>query len=143
MVSALVLFWILVLAVRDVDTVDQTLAYGRVMRVGTPVVMAGVVGTILFGVWLAVALDRYRLWDGWIVAALLLWALGTWAGMRADAEYRRPVVRAEELRAAAHQEGQPGELRALNRSPAGFRMHTISSVAVILVLVDMIWKPGA
>ena len=45
-------------------------------RVGTALVMIGISGTIVFGVWLAISLDRYQLWDGWIIAALVLWAVG-------------------------------------------------------------------
>ncbi len=140
LVGAMVLFWILVVAMRNVDTVDETLAFGRVTRVGTAFVMAGVAGTIVFGIWLAISLAAYQVWDGWILAAIVLWAIGTGTGMRSDAEYRKAMTRAEELRSSG-QEGQPGELRALNRSPAGLRMHTISSVAVALILLDMIWKP--
>jgi hypothetical protein len=142
MVSAIVLFWILIVAMRDIDTVEETIAFGRVAKVGNPVVIAGVVGTILFGLWLAISLDHYAVWDGWILGALVLWAIGSGTGARAGTEYRRAFTRAEELRTAG-QEGQPGELRALNRSRAGLRMHTISSIAILLILVDMIWKPGA
>lgn len=142
LVSAMVLFWILIVAIRDIDTVDETLAYGRVARVGNPVVIAGVVGTVVFGIWLAISLDDYEVWDGWIIAAIVLWAVGSGTGMRAGTEYTKPLTRAEELRAAGR-EGEPGELRALNRAPAGLLMHTVSSIAIVLVLIDMIWKPGA
>jgi hypothetical protein len=142
LVGAMVLFWILVVAMRNVDTVDETLAYGRVTRVGSAFVMAGVVGTIVFGIWLAISLDAYQVWDGWIIAAIVLWVIGTGTGMRSDAEYRKAMTRAGELQASG-QEGQPGELRALNRTRAGFTMHTLSSLAIVLILVDMIWKPGA
>jgi len=142
LVGAMVLFWILIVAMRNLDSVGDTIAFGRVMRVGTGVVMAGVVGTILFGIWLAISLDAYEVWDGWILAAIVLWAIGTGTGMRSDVEYRKAVTRAEELRSSG-QEGQPGELRALNRTSAGLTMHTISSLAIVLILLDMIWKPGA
>ena len=142
MVAALVLFWILIVVMRDVDTVAETLAFGPISRIGNGVVVAGVAGTIVFGVWLAISLDAYELWDGWIVAAIVLWVIGAGTGARAGTEYARAFTRAGELQTAG-QEGSPGELRALNRSPAGLLMHTISSVAVLLILVDMIWKPGA
>jgi hypothetical protein len=142
MVAALVLFWILIVVMRDVDTVAETLAFGPIGRVGNGVVIAGVAGTVVFGVWLAISLDAYELWDGWIVAAIVLWLIGAGTGARAGAEYGKAFTRASELRASG-QEGSPGELRALNRSPAGLRMHTVSSVAVLLIVIDMIWKPGA
>jgi hypothetical protein len=142
MVGAMTLFWILIVAMRDVDTVEETIAYGRVAKVGNTVVIAGVVGTVVFGVWLAISRDEYQLWDGWIIAAFVLWAIGTETGRRAGVEYTRPLTRADELRAAGR-EGEPGELRALNRAPTGLVLHGVSSAAVALVLLDMIWKPGA
>ncbi len=142
LVGAMVLFWILIVVMRDIDTASGTLAFGRVATVGNRVVIAGVLGTIVFGVWLAIGLDAYNLWDGWIIAAIVLWAIGSGTGVRAGSEYTKALTRAEELQTAG-QEGPPGELRALNRSPAGLRMHIVSSVAILLVLIDMIWKPGA
>ncbi|HSI98536.1 MAG TPA: hypothetical protein VK926_09245, partial [Gaiellaceae bacterium] len=114
MVAALVLFWILIVAMRDVDTVDATIAYWRVLKVGNGVVIAGIAGTIVFGIWLAISLDRYQVWDGWIVAAIVLWLIGSGTGARAGTEYGRALTRADELRSSG-QEGRPGELRALNR----------------------------
>ena len=142
LVSAIVLFSILIVVMRDVDTADETLAYGRVATLGNRVVIVGVVGTLVFGVWLAISLDAYQLWDGWIVAGIVLWAAGGGTGARAGTEYAKAMTRAEELHASG-QEGQPGELRALNRSSAGLKMHALSSVLVLLALIDMIWKPGA
>lgn len=142
LVGALVLFWILIVAMRNVDTPDATIAFGRVAKVGNTAVIVGIVGTIGFGIWLAIALDAYQIWDGWVIAAIVLWAIGTETGRRAGVEYARPLTRAEELHAAG-QEGATGELRALNRTSAGLTMYTVSSVAVVLILLDMIWKPGA
>ena len=142
LVGAMVLFWILIVAMRNVDAPDATIAFGRVAKVGNTVVIVGVVGTIVFGIWLAISYDRYQVWDGWIIAAIILWAIGSGTGARTGTEYTKALTRAEELQASG-QEGQPGELRALNRTSAGLTMHIVSSVAVALVLVDMIWKPGA
>ena len=41
---------------------------------------AGGLGVIVFGVWLALEVDGYELWDGWIVAAIVLWFVGSGAG---------------------------------------------------------------
>ena len=35
------------------------------------------------------------------------------------------------------------ELLALNRTSRGVLLHAIASAALLLILVDMIWKPGA
>ena len=142
LVGALVLFWILIVVMRDIDTASETVAFGRVATLGNRVVIVGILGTLVFGVWLAISLDEYQLWDGWVLAGIVLWAAGTGAGARAGTEYAKAMTRAEELEASG-QEGQPGELRMLNRSSAGLKMHALSSVFVVLALLDMIWKPGA
>ena len=142
MVGAIVLFWILIVVTRDIDTASETVAFGRVATLGNRVVIVGILGTLVFGVWLAISLDAYQLRDGWIIAALVLWAAASGAGARAGTEYAKAMTRAEELQASG-QEVQPGELHALNRSSAGLKMHALSSVLVVLALIDMIWKPGA
>src|SRR5689334_16069004 len=40
----------------------------------------GGVGTIVFGVWLALNRPEYEIWDGWIIAAIVLWVLANGAG---------------------------------------------------------------
>jgi uncharacterized membrane protein len=142
LVGSTVLFWTLVVAMREVDTVSDTIAYGRVANVGSKVVIAGGIGTIVFGVWLAFSKDSYAIWDGWILAAIVLFVVGMATGGRAGSEYMKALTRAEELQASG-QEGPPGELRALNRTSTGLLLHAISSIAILLVLIDMIWKPGA
>ena len=142
LVGALVLFWILIVVMRNIDTAGETMAYGRIATLGNRIVIVGVLGTLVFGVWLAISLDAYKLWDGWIIVGIVLWAAAGGTGARAGTEYAKAMTRAEELQASG-QEGQPGELRALNRSSAGLRMHALSSILVLLALIDMIWKPGA
>jgi hypothetical protein len=50
--------------------------------------------------------------------------------------------KAQELRAAG-QTGPSSELLALNRTSNGVLFHFLTSVVVLLILIDMIWKPGA
>ena len=57
LVAGLVLFWILVVAIRNVDTPGPTISLGRVAVVGNASVIPGTLGTIVFGVWLAISLD--------------------------------------------------------------------------------------
>jgi hypothetical protein len=142
LVGAVVMFWILIVAMRDIDSAGETLAYSRVAILGNRVVIAGVVGTLVFGVWLAISLDDHRIWDGWVLGALVLWGAAGFTGARAGKEYTKPLTRAEEL-LAADTDGEPGELRALNRTSTGLLMHTLSSILIVLLLADMIWKPGA
>ena len=85
---------------------------------------------VLFGVWLAIYLDAYRPWDGWIVASLALWVVGTMTGARSGNEYN-----------AAGTAGNPAE--TARRWKRGNVLAAISTVAVVVILVLMIYKPGA
>ncbi len=43
--------------------------------VGNAAVGLGAGGTIMFGIWLALSFGGYDLWDGWIIAAIVLWVI--------------------------------------------------------------------
>jgi uncharacterized membrane protein len=141
-VAAIVLFWVLIVAVRRLDTPDPTIAMGPVSRLGTVAVGIGGVGTLVFGIWLALSVGDYDLWDGWIIAAIVLWAIAGFFGQRTGVEYTRGVTKAIELRDSGRA-GPDTELLALNRTQRGLTMHALVTVTVLLILVDMIWKPGA
>ena len=142
LVGAVTVFWILVIAVRRIDQPAHLLALKPLMRVGGIAVIAGSLGTVVFGVWLAITLDAYHPWDGWVIAAIVLWAIASETGRRTDPEYGRAFTRASEL-VAAGETGPSAELAALCRPRTGMLLHVISSVAVLLILLDMIWRPGA
>jgi hypothetical protein len=140
--SSIVLFWYLVVVSRSIDTPGPTLAMGPMADVGTKVVRAGALGTIVFGIWLAIRLDHVQVWSGWVIAAIVLLVITAVAGARSGVEFERAMTKAEELEAAG-QTGPNAELLALNRTSRGLSLHTIATAAVFLMLVDMIWKPGA
>jgi hypothetical protein len=142
LIAGLLLFWMLIVVGRRIDTPADTLRLGPVARVGTATLGIGMGGTILFGVYLAFALDGYAIWDGWILAALVLWAVGGALGQRTGAEYIRAPMRAMELEEAG-QTGPNAELLALNRTSRGVLLHTLTSLVALLILIDMICKPGA
>jgi hypothetical protein len=142
LIAGLVVFWVLIVAGRRIDTPGDTLRLGPVARVGTATVGAGLVGTIVFGVYLAFAIDGYAIWDGWIIAALVLWVIGSTVGRRTGEEYLNAPKKAIELEAAG-QTGPNAELLALNRTSRGVLLHSITSLVALLLLIDMIWKPGA
>ncbi len=96
----------------------------------------------MFGVWLAISLDAYQVWDGWVLVAIVLWAITTETGRRSGLAYQRAGDRAHEL-VAAGETGPSAELAALNRTSTGLLLHAVSTLAFLLVLIDMIWKPGA
>ena len=83
----------------------------------------GGLGVLVFGVWLALEVDGYELWDGWIIAALILWVVASAAGGRLGAGVR---------------EGRP--LRGIDRAGV---MLAVMSLATAALLIDMIFKPGA
>jgi hypothetical protein len=116
LVAAIVVFWVLFVAARrGRPMTDARLA--SVGRVGTVSVAIGSLGTIVFGTWLALSVGGYDLWDGWILAAYALWVIGVGAGERAGAAF------------------------TAGDAQRGVVLHTISSVAVLLILADMVWKP--
>jgi len=141
-VAGVVLFWILIVAVRRIDTPEETIRMGPIVNVGNAAVGIGAGGTILLGIWLAFALDGYAIWDGWIIAALILWAIAAAFGQRTGAAYMQGMTKAKELDAAG-QRGANAELLALNRTSNGVLMHALAAVVVLLILLDMIFKPGA
>ena len=122
LVAALVALWGLVVATRPgVPGLDGDGAV-RFGALAGPMVGAGLMGTIVFGVWLALKEDAYEIWDGWIIASLVLWALGGWAGDRAGRTFQSDPV---------------------GGRTAGIRLQALNSLAVFVILVLMIWKPGA
>jgi hypothetical protein len=141
-VAGILLFWVLIVAVRKTDTPEGTIRMEPVVKVGNAAVGIGAVGTIVLGIWLAFRLDSYAIWDGWIVAALVLWVVSMPIGQRTGVEYTKGMTKAKELEAAG-QTGPSSELLVLNRTSAGVVLHSLASVVVLLILLDMIFKPGA
>jgi uncharacterized membrane protein len=141
-VAGIIFYWVLIVAVRQTDTPGGTIRMGPLARVAEASIGVGAGGTIVLGVWLAFSVGDYDIWDGWIIAALVLWVITAALGRRAGAAYLQGVKKAQELETAG-QTGPNAELLGLNRTSEGLLMHSLSSVVVMLVLIDMIWKPGA
>ncbi len=79
----------------------------------------GGMGTLAFGVWIALKNDAYGIFDGWIIAALILWALATEVGRRAFDAIK------------------DGNTQAM------VPWHAARTAVVVALLVVMIYKPGA
>jgi hypothetical protein len=79
----------------------------------------GGLGTLIFGIWLALNLDQYDFFDGWILLALFLWFVATGLGQSVQ---RR--IGGDDIRSV-------------------IALHWIRTIVVIGLLVTMIWKPGA
>jgi uncharacterized membrane protein len=142
LVSGSILFWVLVVAVRRIDTPDDTLRLGPVAKVGNATIGIGMGGTIILGIYLAFAVDGYAIWDGWIIAALVLWIVGATLGKRVGEAFMQGPRKALELKQAG-ETGPNAELLALNRTSRGVQLHALTSIVLLLIIIDMIWKPGA
>jgi hypothetical protein len=90
----------------------------------------GGLGVLAFGIWLALNRPEYELWDGWIIAALVLWVLMMGSG----AQVSRGV-------GAAGEEASGDTAVALDRRTQF--AHWARIVYVVALLVVMVWKPGA
>jgi hypothetical protein len=88
----------------------------------------GSVGTILFGVWLALYVKGYEIWDGWIIAALVLWVLANGAGQNADSAIGKAMT---------------GNDAAVSLPQRAVFSHWMRVLWVLLLLIVMVWKPGA
>jgi uncharacterized membrane protein len=142
LVGSLVMSWIVVVSMRTADTPAATLNLHRVAIVATGATSVALVGVIAFGIWLAILRINFHPWDGWVIAAIVLWSVATIALLRSSVEYAKPVRKARAL-AASGQTGPSTELTALNRNLTGFLLRVLASAAIVLIVVDMIWKPGA
>jgi uncharacterized membrane protein len=111
-------------------------------RFAVPLIGAGSLLTIVFGLWLVSAAGYdYSYGSFWVVAALVLWVL-------ANATGKLGGDRAEETRKLAKQLATQGdaptpELRARLRDSRMLALNYGSGLLVVLILIDMIWKPGA
>lgn len=143
MIGAFVTYWVIAVAGRAVERPVDSIRYFRVARPADILIIAGTIGTLVFGVWLAIDANEYELWDGWILAALGLWVISTATGIVGG----RPYEAAKKLAAQLEGEGRGGEpsaeLRALLKDRTGMWLNVVSTVAALLILVDMIYKPGA
>ena len=80
--------------------------------------------------WLAIYVDGYELWDGWILASLVFWAIAVPSGPRRALQFERAAARG------------PRNAVALRRACAPV-LQTTASAALLLLIVMMIFKPGA
>jgi hypothetical protein len=117
-------------------------ADSRLLIVGRVMWAIGGLGTLVFGVWLAFYVQGYEIYDGWIIAALVLWAVSGALGQRTGVAYMRGMTKAKELDGAG-QTGPNAELSALNRTTGGVVLHALVSAAALLLVLDMVFKPGA
>ncbi len=140
--GALIGFWAMIASAWRVESPSGVRAIFRLGPLLNAAAGVGAVGTLALGIWLAVSLDAYELWDGWVIAAIALWAAAGAAGVRAGAEYGRADAKARELLRSGRDDPSD-ELRALVRTRRGLALQAVATAAAVLILADMIWKPGA
>jgi hypothetical protein len=136
--SALVLYSVLVFSGRRMTTLAQTRTLFRVAPAATPLILGGSVLVLVLGLVLAVDHEDYEIWNGWIIAAIVLWALLGAAGQRTGKYYTDVQKLAESGDATVET-----EVLARLRAPTGARLHWATIGLFLLLLLDMIFKPGA
>src|SRR6476620_10785169 len=94
----------------------------RMAPMGGLLGVVGSLGVLVFGIWLAIYVKGYEVWDGWVLAAIVLWAISGWAGSTIGRRY--------------------DGLRNGSGTAPSLAMHLIFTVTILLLLIDMIWKPG-
>ena len=136
--SALVLFSILVFSGRRMTTLEQTRTLFRVAPVGNLLITAGMVLVLVFGVILSLDSDRFNIWDAWIIIAIVLLIAFGGVGQRSGAYYTDVQKLAEEPGG-----GNEAEVLARLRASTGALLHLAAIALFVLILLDMIFKPGA
>jgi hypothetical protein len=101
----------------------------RVLGVANVMWGVGGLGTLILGIWLALYVDGYEIWDGWIIAAIVLWAIATELGRRAQLGFTPQTAGAEGTVTGVFEQAT--------------LMHWLRSLVVLLLLIVMIYKPGA
>ena len=143
LVAALVTFWSVAIAARNVDRPADSLRYFRIAKPANILVAIGTLGTLIFGIWLAIDFDAYKVWDGWVLIALVLWFIAAGTGQRGGMTYQRAAQLAGRLDAENRGAEPSAELKAMLQNRQAMWLNIVSSVAVLLILIDMIYKPGA
>ena len=139
-IAALVVYTVVIVGGRGLTLPSDVVRMFRVSRVGDALIGVGMVGTIIFGIWLA--LDEYEIWDGWIIAALVLWLVAGGVGGQVGRVYNGARDRAKALVDEGRDAPSP-ELNAMLRSQRGLVLHVLMILIVLAILVVMIYKPGA
>jgi uncharacterized membrane protein len=112
----------------------------RFARIAVVAIGAGMFLVLAFGLWL-VHETGYGWGETWIILALVLWVASNAMGGAGGKGERRVRELAERL--AASGDMPSSELTAQLRDPTRLALSWGSGVLVILILVLMIWKPGA
>lgn len=139
--GALIVFTLMIIALWNTDSTRRVTSFMLVARIGTVMVAVGAIGSVVFGIWLSLTKEPYDPWDAWIVVSLVLWAVAGGLGGRAGKEYGDAALEAARLLESGV-ETSP-EVRATYGPSRAFWLHVAGTVGVLLIVVLMVWKPGA
>ena len=134
--AALVLFSVMVYSGRRMTTIEETRLLFRLGPLGGVLIGAGIGLALVFGVILAVHSNTFNIWDGWVIAGIVLWAAFAAVGQRTGKYYT-------DVQKLVEKDGTEAEALALLRAPTGALLHLATVGLFVLILLDMIFKPGA
>ena len=97
LVAALVTFWSIAIAARNVDRPADSVRYFKIARPANILIVVGTMGTLIFGIWLAIDASAYQAWDGWVLIALALWFVAAGTGQRGGQTYAEAAKLGSEL----------------------------------------------
>ena len=83
----------------------------------------GGIGVLILGIWLAIDVDGYAPWDGWVLGAIVLWLVAFGASGPLGSDLRESAARLSAERARL--------------------LLGVMTIATAALLLDMIFKPGA
>jgi hypothetical protein len=93
---------------------------GRTLFVADRLEDVGATGTLVLGVWLALYVDGYSITDGWILGAIVLWALAATMTLASRPGFHEGAV-----------------------TDRAKLMHWTRTLLIVGILALMVWKPGA
>jgi uncharacterized membrane protein len=137
-VSGSIVAGLLALAAMQRERPSEVALLLRLVRPAVIVVGIGSLVVLGLGIWLAEYVG-YGLGQGWVVAAIVLWAASGALAGPAGTTMRHTRELAERL---AEDGDRPSEeLRLAVRNPRALVMNGVAFLLLIAILVLMVWKP--
>ena len=130
MVASIVMFVGMLVGARRTRTAAEALPILRLSGAAAMLWNVGGITVLIFGVWLALHVDGYSIVDGWVIAAIVLWLIASAAGGPLTRAYRTGLGEGSDAAVAS------------TRTRRAVVLHATMAVATLLLLVDMIYKPG-
>lgn len=139
-IGGLTVLLIALVAGRRLTSPDAASSLARVVSVGAVAFRAGLIGTVILGLWLAFRIQGYSIWAGWILSSLILWLVVGGLGDRSIATFKRSL-RTQETGSPRHE--ATARLGDSLRSRSLLWYRVVAFAAAVAILALMVWKPGA